>query len=60
MAKRATIVCRGFVPDGAGSYRRVEDLTPAERAELGCALADRMGRAINDHFSQHPEDYERI
>ena len=60
MAKGAKIVCRGFVPDGAGGYQRVEDLTPAERAEFGRALADRMGLAINDHYSQHPEDYGRI
>ena len=60
MAKRAKIVCRGFVPDGAGGYRRVEDPTPAERAELGRTLAEQMGRALNDHYSQHPEDYERL
>ena len=60
MAKRAKIVCRGFLPDGAGGYRRVEDLTPAERAELGRALADCIGRAINDHFSQHPDEYRRL
>ena len=60
MAKRAKIICRGFVPDGAGGYYRVEDLTPAERAELGRELADRLGRAMNDHYSQHPEDYRNL
>ena len=58
--EKTEIRCRGFVFDGAGEYRCVEDLSPEERAELGRELAERMGRALNDHYSQHPEDYKRI
>ena len=62
MAKRQQkIICRGWVPDGAGGWRSVEeDLTPEERAELGRNLVLRMGQALNDHFSAHPEEYERL
>ena len=60
MAKQAKIICRGYVPDGAGSYRRVEDLTPAERAALGQQLAERMGRAMNEHYTQRPDEYRRL
>lgn len=61
MAKRQEIRCRGWVPDGAGGWRSVEDdLTPEERAEFGRQLVQRMGRALNDHFSACPEEYERI
>jgi len=54
------IKCRGFVPDGNGEYRRVEDMTPEERAELGRRLIQRMGQALNEHYSAHPEDYKTL
>ena len=61
MAKRQEIRCCGWVPDATGCWRSVEDdLTPEERAEFGRQLVQRMGRALNDHFSAHPEEYERL
>ena len=61
MARNQKIICRGFVPDGAGGYRSVEnDLTPEERRELGARIVQRMGRALNDHYSAHPEEYRRV
>ena len=61
MAKRQEIRCRGWVPDGTGCWRSVEDdLTPVELAKLGRQLTDRMGRAMNDHYTQRPEDYRNI
>ena len=60
MAKQK-IICRGWVPDGAGGWRSVEeDLTPEERADLGRKLVQRMGQALNDHFSAHPDEYRRL
>ena len=55
--KNGPITCRGFVPDGRGGYRRVEEMTPEERADFGQRLVQRMGQALNDHYSSHPEDY---
>ena len=61
MAKRQQkIICRCFVPDEKGSYRRLEELTPEERAELGQRLVQRMGRALEEHYSTHPDDYARL
>lgn len=61
MAKRQELRCRGWVPDGTGGWRSVEeDLTPEERAELGQKLVQRMGRALEEHYSTHPEDYARL
>ena len=59
--KGQKIKCRGWVPDGNGGWRSVEnDLTPEERKQLGDWIVQTMGRALNDHYSAHPEDYARI
>ena len=53
--------CRGFVSDGNGGYRSGEnDLTPEERKDLGARIVSRMGRALNDHYSAHPEEYRTL
>lgn len=33
---------------------------PAERSELGARLTERMGAALTDWFSTHPEEYKSI
>lgn len=60
MARGQQIKCRGFIPDGNGGYRPVESLSPDEKREFAQKLADRMGAALNDYFSQHPEVYEKF
>lgn len=60
MRQGQRIQCRGFVPDENGEYRCVEDMTPEERAELGRRLIRRMGQALNEHYSAHPEDYKTL
>jgi len=60
MAKKNNeLTVRGFVPDGNGGYRPYEDLTEAEKDAFGKRIVEKMGRVINDYFSQHPEAYER-
>jgi hypothetical protein len=58
--KSNDITVIGFVPDGAGGYRPLEDMTPEERRDFGTRLAQRMGKALNDYYSVHPAEYARI
>lgn len=37
-----------------------EELTEEEREAFREKCADRMGRALNDYYTQHPEAYQRI
>lgn len=60
MARGTQIRCRGFVPDGNGSYRPLEDLSPQERGVLAQQFTEKMGRVFNDYFSRHPEVYARF
>lgn len=65
MAKRPKkikikIKCRGYIPDGKGGWRSIEELTPQERKAYSAKLIETMGRALNEHFSEHPEEYARI
>ena len=59
--KQQKIICRGWVPDGKGGYRSVEnDLTQEERDELGRKIIQAMGKAMNDYYSNHLEEYARL
>ena len=59
--KQKKLICRGWVPDGKGGYRSVEnDLTQEERDELGRWIIQTMGKAMNDYYSNHPEEYARL
>ena len=40
--------------------RPLEDLSPAERKEFAKRCAERMGTVLNEHFGQHPEEYEKV
>lgn len=60
MARGKEIKVVGFVPDGNGGYRSVESMSPEERKEFGQLLTQRMGAALNDYFSAHPEEYAKI
>lgn len=52
MAKQEILKFRIFVGD-----RPLEDLSPQERAEFSRRTAERMGNALNDYFSCHPQEY---
>ena len=54
------IVCRGFVPDGNGGYRPLEELSPEEKAKFSRSVTDRMGRVFEDYFGRHPEVYAKF
>lgn len=36
------------------------DFSPEEKEAYAKKMIDRMGRAMNDYFSQHPEVYARF
>ena len=38
----------------------LEDLTQSERTAVAERCAERMGTVLNEHFSQHTEEYERM
>lgn len=40
--------------------RPIEDLTAEEREAFDARCAERMGRAINDYYSCHPEELEQL
>lgn len=40
--------------------RPLEELSPAERKEFAKRCVKRMGTVLNDHFGQHPEEYEKV
>lgn len=46
---------RFFVGD-----RPLDELTTEEQKEFGEKVTQRMGNALNDYFSQHPEEYKKI
>lgn len=60
MAKGQEIICEGFVPDGKGGYRRLEELSPEEKAAFSKSVTERMGRVFEEYFSRHPEVYARL
>ena len=60
MKARATIVARGFVPDGAGGYRLYDDLSAVEKTAFGKRLVQHMGDTINRYASVHPEAIQHI
>lgn len=60
MSRGAEIKVVGFVPDGNGGYQSLEGMAAAEKTEYGKQLSRRMGVALNDYFSAHPVEYERI
>ena len=49
---------RLFIQSGDG-YRRFEELTADEQAAFGAQCVQRMGAALQDHFSANPASYER-
>lgn len=52
MAKNKPLKFRIFVGD-----RPIEELTEEEREIFSNKVVERMGNALNDYFSAHPEDY---
>lgn len=56
--KHNTITVRLFVPDGNGGYINHEDLTREQQKAFGKILVNRMGEALNYHFSAHPDSYK--
>ena len=40
--------------------RRWDDFSPEEKDAYARKMIDRMGRAMNDYFSQHPEVYAKF
>lgn len=58
--KSREITVRGFVPDGNGGYRPYEELSAEEKKAFGEKLVQRMGDAINQYASVHPEAIPRI
>ena len=49
---------RLFIPSGDG-YRRFEELAEDEQAAFGAQCVQRMGAALQNHFSVDPASYER-
>lgn len=37
-----------------------EELTEQQKEEFSQSAAERMGRALNDYYGQHPEEYAKI
>lgn len=37
-----------------------EDMSPQEREEYGTQAAERMGTALNDYFSCHIDEYQKV
>lgn len=37
-----------------------EEMTEQEQADYRRSAAERMGRALNDYYSLHPEEYKKI
>lgn len=60
MLRTNDITVIGFVPDGRGGYQSLEGMAAAEKTEYAKQLSRRMGAALNDYFSAHPSEYERI
>ena len=58
--KDKPITIRLFVPDGNGGYINREDLTPEQKSDFGRKLVNRMGEALNYHFSTHPDAYRIV
>jgi len=56
MAKRKDILDFRIYVGG----RPLEELTAEERAAFGDRAAERMGRALNDYFSRHIDEYAAI
>lgn len=54
MAKSNILEYRIFVGE-----RPIEELSNQEREEFSERVVERMGRALNDYFSCHPEEYIR-
>lgn len=49
------IKIRIFVGD-----RPIEELSPEDREAFQERTVQRMGDALNDYFSQHPEEYKKV
>ena len=60
MSRGKPVVARGWVPQGDGTYKNLEDLTPEERKAFGDKLAERIGRTVNRYYSAHPEEIPRF
>ena len=60
LAREKEIRCRGFIPDGSGGHRQLEELSPEERKEFSHQLKERLGKAMEAYFSEHPEVYAKI
>lgn len=58
--KGQKITCRSWVPDGKGGHRLYDELSAEEKDAFGEKLVGRMGKAINDYASIHPEAIPRI
>lgn len=56
--KQNRITVRLFIPDGNGGYINHDDLTPEQQKAFGQMLINRMGEALNYHFSAHPDSYK--
>lgn len=59
MAK-GKIKCVFYIPDGAGEYRRYEELSEREKKSFCDSLAERMNGALSDYFAAHPEELEKV
>ena len=55
MAKRQPLTVIGFLIMPDGSTKRIEDLTPEERARWDKERTERLKRVMTEHYRLHPE-----
>lgn len=47
------ITCRMWIPDGNDGYREWNKLTDEEKDAFAEKCAQRIGKAVNNYYSQH-------
>ena len=57
MAKSKPITVVGYLIMADSSIKRIEELTPEERAAWDRERIERTKRAMTDYYRRHPEQY---
>ncbi len=60
MAKRQPLKVVGFLIMPDGSTKRIEDLTPEERARWDKERTERLKRVMTEHYRLHPEGLQYL